>query len=111
MPLQEQELAQVRPSGVAAVAAYSPGAGETGIVIHVNVSNVHTASIKVSVFKDNDGADADENTAMIFQSVLKKGQTLARSVWWPMNNPAGTITVQVDVANGATFTFDGSVRT
>ncbi len=111
MPLQEQELAQVRPSGVAAVVAYSPGADETGIITHVNVSNVHTAGIKFSIFKDNDGTDADESTSMFFEAVLKKGQTFSQAVWWPMNNPVGTLSVQVDVANGATFTFHGSVRT
>lgn len=111
MPLQEQELAQVRPSGVSAVVAYSPGADETGIITHVQVSNVHTNSIKYSIFKDNDGPDADKGTSLIFESVLKRGQTFSQAVWWPMNNPAGTLSVQVDVANGATFTFHGSVRT
>ena len=111
MALQEQELAQVRPPGTSAVPAYSPGVGETGIISHIQVSNVHTGNIKYSIFKDNDGTDADESTSMIFESVLKKGQTFMQGVWWPMNNPAGTLSVQVDVANGANFTFHGSVRT
>lgn len=108
MGFQEQQIAQVRPPGTSAVPAYSPAAGVTGIIKSVTVCNVNAGKIKFSIFLDDGGSVFDEGTALYFEAELLKGQTFEREVFWPMNDPAGNLGVQVDVANGATFTFHGA---
>ncbi|KKN96843.1 hypothetical protein LCGC14_0164870 [marine sediment metagenome] len=90
------------------MSAYSPAAGVTGIIKSVSVCNVNGAKIAFSIFLDDDGAVFDENTALYFEAELSKGQTFEREVWWPMNNLSGNLGVQVDTAQGASFTFHGA---
>ena len=91
MPFQEKQIAQIRPSGTAAVPAYSPAVGVTGIIKSVTVCNVNAGTIKFSIFLDDGGATFNESTALYFEAELLKGQTFEREVFWPMNNPAGTL--------------------
>lgn len=107
MALQEKQIAQVRPPATAAVSAYSPAPGVTGIVKSVTVCNTGGVTAKFSIFLDDDSSTFDESTALYFEATLQSKQTFEREVFWPMNNPSGNLGVQSSVANAMTFTFHG----
>lgn len=100
-------LGQVRPSGISAIALYSPPPNTDTIVSMIKCCNVSGATASVSVYIDDDGSTFDESTALHFEVELFAGETLEVTGTITLNNPSGNIGVQSSVANAITFTAFG----
>ena len=75
----------------------------------INICNVSAASVNVSVFHDIDGTTADQSTALLYTHPLAVGAILQIDAPISDYASAGTIRVQVSVANAANFTLYGSI--
>ena len=105
---QEKQLGQSRPSGTSAVSVYSPAANTTAVIKTIIVSNVSSASMKYSIYMDDDGTTYDQTTAIAYNCVLAKENTIVIDTFLAMNNAGGNIAFQVDTADSATITLMGA---
>ena len=106
-----RQLAQVRPSGTSAQSLFSPTNNDPYEVDLITVTNVAGVPITVSLFHDVDGTTYDQSTALIYQEVIQSPGFIE----WEFERgladyqKAGNVGIQVDIANGATFTAYGRV--
>lgn len=103
----EKQLGQISPSVTTAVSAYSVPDNTIGIVKNIVVCNTSTATIRFSIYVDNDGTTYDKSTALHFEQLIRGKQTVRISGFDPIAT-AGNLAVQTSVASGLTFTINGS---
>lgn len=105
-----RQLAQVRPSGTTAVSAFSLTQSAPYVIDIINVVNVTTSDVAVSLFHDVDGAVFTEDTALVWKHVLNEGEILSfdSSIYGDTSDE--TIGVMSSVANAATFTIYGTIK-
>lgn len=108
---QEKQLGQSRPAGTAAASIYSPPANTTTIIKTIIVSNVSSASMKYSIFMDDNGTTYDQTTAIAYNVVLAKESTIVIDTFLAMNDATGNIAFQVDTADSATISIFGAEMT
>ena len=108
MAFQEKLLAQVRENSTNVKDVYSPDPGVTAIFSTIKLCNTTNASVKFSLFCDDDGDVADESTALYFDNTLTANETLAINDFAAMNNPDGNLRYSTDTANAVTITVFGA---
>ena len=101
-----RQLGQLRPSDTDAASVFTASEARAYRNTLLNIANVGTGAINVSVFHDRDGVVWDETTAIVFTHTLVKGGTLQITGMEDFL-ATGSIGVQTDTANDATFTFYG----
>jgi len=108
--IQEKQLAQAAGAASAGT-IYSPGSGETAVIKNVTIANVTTGVSTYSIYLDDNGAVVSDVTALFKNIPIAAGETHILSVYWPMNNAAGNLSVNCAVANDCTFTAFGLLIT
>lgn len=105
-----RQLAQVRPSGTTAVSAFSLTQSAPYAIDMINIVNVTTVDVAVSLFHDVDGAVFTEDTALVWKHVLKAGEILCfeHSIYGDTSDE--TIGVMSSVGFGANFTMYGVIK-
>lgn len=117
MNAEGSQLAQVQPSGTAAVLGYSNpavasgGRGLNAEVTLIVVCNTTASPVNFSIFHDKDGTTYDQSTALYYAKALAANDTLLIPFHAPNAGLAvrsgGNIGVQSSVANALTFTLYG----
>ena len=105
-----RQLGQLRPSGTSAEVLFTtPYFGQLDIST-INICNVSAAAVDISVFHDVDGSTADQTTALVYTHSLAVGAVMQIDAPIDDYQNAGTISVQVSVANAANFTVYGKLH-
>ena len=104
--VNEQQLAQKRPTGTSAVSAFSPSVKT--VIKSVVICNTTSQATTFSIFIDDDGTDYDEDTAVFFDAPIGANTTVEACTYWPMANSDGNAAVQSGANNAITFTFFGA---
>jgi len=105
---QEKQLGQSRPSGTAAVSVYSPAADTTAVIKTITITNVSNASLRYSLFVDDDGTTYDETTALAWEISLAKQTSVFIETFIAMDNSAGNFAFQIDSADDGVITLFGA---
>ena len=102
------QLAQSRPTITTPSTFLSPAVGVVMVLTTLFIDNSDSGAgqADVSIFHDNAGTTYNENTAIIFESRLLKGEFVILDQPIIVRNP-GTIGISVSTANTATFTAYG----
>lgn len=110
MNAEGSQLAQIRPSGTAAVLAYANGRLNAEITLIV-VCNTTASPVNFSIFHDNDGTTFDQSTALYYAKSLAANDTALLPFHSPNAGlavrPSGNIGVQTSTANALNFTLYG----
>jgi len=106
-----RQLAQAQPNNTAA-SIFTPAVSGPYLIDLVNICNVSTGSVEVSLFHDTDGTTYTEATALVWKHSLLPGEILCYS---PDNGisgyqAAGNLGGKCDVTDGATFTVYGEIE-
>jgi len=106
----QRQLGQLRPTGTSAETLFTvPYFGQVNAEV-INVCNVSAAAVDVSIFHDVDGTTYDQTTALLYTHTLAVGAVLQIDAPIGDYQNAGSIGVQVSIANAANFTLYGSVE-
>lgn len=107
-----RQLGQRRPTTTSAEVLFSPSTNKPYTMDSVVITNVSGVGINVSIYHDVDGTTYDESTAVLWQKPLPSKGTYTFSPKGGLSDyqKNGNIAVQVDVANGATFTGYGEIE-
>lgn len=105
----KRQLGQVRPSGTSAVSLFAPGVSKPYQVELINISNVSSAAVNVSLFHDIDGTTYNQTTALIYQHTLEVGEVVQIDGLIADYLAAGNLGCQSSVADAATFTVYGYI--
>lgn len=98
-------LGQLRPANTTATSIYSPD--DYAIVDKIIVCNQGGITPKFRIFLDDDGSTYDETTALYWDIVLDKDQTIEIEGTFYMANSSGNLAVRTDTADDVTFTVFG----
>jgi len=104
-----RQLGQLRPASTVAASVFTPAVAAPYTVSLINICNVSTADVVVSVFHDVDGVTYDQSTAILYTHTLSAGGMLQIEGNIADYRAAGNIGVQSSVANAATFTVYGTI--
>lgn len=112
MAITGSQLGQLRPAVTTPVSIYSPAVDIETQLTQLVVANATAAPAKFSLYHDDNG------TVYTVDTVLYPAITvnLSNSITLPlfklfMNNSAGNLAVQTDIANALTFTLYGFEKT
>jgi hypothetical protein len=102
MAITYDQVAQARENSTNAVSVFSPGAGETHLLL-ITVANTSGALAELTIYHDNDGTTYDETTAIRWGISISDGQeyTLKGLL---MSNSSGNLAYKTSVANALTIT-------
>ena len=106
--ISESQLGQLRNAvGGTAESLYSPGPSTTGIIKSIVVCNQSGLADTYRIFLDDNGSVADATTAMFFDVAIAAGETHVISVYWPMDDATGNLSVSCATTARCTFTALG----
>ena len=108
-----RQLAQLRPSGTSAVSFFSTSTHDGLYTMDlINICNVSSAIVYVSIFHDVDGSIYDEDTSLVWEYPIGIGQVFLYEPYKGVSDNliAGNIGIQVSVASAANFTGYGEVE-
>lgn len=105
-----RQLAQARPAGTAAVSAWTATVAAPYRIVLVNICNVTTSHVDVSLFHDIDGTTYDESTALLWNYRLAAGEVLSYESEISDYRAAGNLGVKSSEGDAATFTVYGEVN-
>jgi hypothetical protein len=108
MALQEKQLGQLRPANTNAASIYSPGSGVTAIIKNITVCNTTGSVAKFGVFHHETGTTYDQSTALFYDCVIQRNQTVVLPAFMVMHNTSGNLAVKTDTANALTFSVYGA---
>ncbi|PIW20805.1 MAG: hypothetical protein COW34_01000, partial [Armatimonadetes bacterium CG17_big_fil_post_rev_8_21_14_2_50_66_6] len=104
----DRVLSQVRPSGTAAVAAYTLAANRSAIVTGVVVANTTGIAATFRLFFHATGATYDQTTALFYDKQVAANDSFHLiDLSWGLATAGGSIGVRTDTIDALTFTFFG----
>tara|TARA_B100000989_G_C19359720_1_gene392713 strand:- start:50 stop:394 length:345 start_codon:yes stop_codon:yes gene_type:complete len=108
MSAQGSQLAQTRPSGTSAAAAFT--ATVPTEITRIFIANTTGSTAAFSIFHDDDGSTFDQTTAL-FSGVSINGNTTTEFSCNPgagiQMRPDGKLAVQTDTGSALTFSIYG----
>lgn len=106
-----RQLGQVRPADTAATVLFQPAENTPYNIDLINIANVSASTIKVSVFHDRDGSTYNETTALLWESEILTDGVLHLELQLGIADylKAGSVAVQTNIADSATFTCYGEI--
>ena len=110
--LAQKQLAQLRPPNTAAMTAVSKPAKSTLLIKSIFVANTTNAVANVSIFLDQNGTTYNQTTALLYNVAVSAYSTVVLDynhggVPIGADKTAGSLGVQIDVANAITFSIFG----
>jgi hypothetical protein len=107
-----RQLGQLTPDGTAAVTLFQPTSSGAYNIDLINIANVGSGSIKVSLFHDRDGTTYSTATALLWNTDIPAGGLIQFEVakGYADYTESGSIGVQTNTANDATFTCYGEIK-
>lgn len=107
-----RQLGQVRPANTNATVLFQPAKNAPYCIDFINIANVGSSTIKVSVFHDRDGSTYDETTALLWESEILTDGVLHMEFHRGIADylAAGSVAVKTDVADSAVFTCYGEIE-
>lgn len=100
-------LAQLRPTRSTPELLFSPKTGEQVLAVQIIIANLTNTSLEYSIYFDNDGATADETTALAFSVEIEARNTQIIEINIPIANSNGGLYVQTSSENNLNFTLTG----
>ena len=107
--MARRQLAQVTPATSTTVTAFSLSSASPFTIDLVNIVNVSTGAVAVSLYHDSDGAVFTKDTALIYEHTLQAGEVLAYEHVISGYTSVESVGIQSSVSGGATFTMYGTV--
>lgn len=109
MTLQEKQLVQHRPLHTDATGIYShPGAGITTVIKTIIIACVDGTGASFRIYHDDDGTTYNQDTALVWDSVIAGNEMIEMDTFIAMNNVNGNIAVRSSVTGSLTFTMYGA---
>ena len=108
----QKQLAQLRPPNTAAMTIVSKPAKSTILIKSIFIANTTNAVSNISLFLDQNGTTYNQTTALLYNVAVSAYTTVALD-YSPGGIPigadltAGSLGVQIDVANAITFSIFG----
>lgn len=103
-------LAQVRPSGIGAVTAYTKPTKILPTVTGIVICNTTSGPVNFSIYICTNGTTYDQTTTIAYSQQVPANDTVIVDLQFTLDTTSGTVGVQTSSANALTFTIIGQLK-